>query len=112
MLENSLWIRYLPDVTIREVLARLYGCDARDISDNEGLLYASLKRHLTKKEFRLVMMHEAHIPSATICDEVGIDPEKFEITRHRAYRKIAQEKIRTEVRCTYHEEDPSCELES
>lgn len=98
MLENSLWLRYNPTKTIREVLARLYECSAVEISDDERELYASLKRHLTKKEFRMVMMNEAGLSPEEIGAEVGLVGEELTKAQYKAYRKIRQDKIRLEVR--------------
>lgn len=97
MLENSLWLRYNPDKTIREVLARIYGCSAVEIGEDERELYASLKRHLTKKEFRTVMMNEAGMSPEEIGAEVGMEGEELKKAQYKAYRKIRQEKIRKEV---------------
>lgn len=98
MLENSLWLRYNPTKTIREVLTRIYECDAVEISDDERDLYASLKRHLTKKELKMVMMNEAGLSSKEIASEVGLSTEDLKLAQHKAYRKIRQDKIRNEVK--------------
>ena len=98
MLENSLWLRYNPTKTIREVLARLYECSAVEIGEDERALYASLKRHLTKKEFRIVMMNEGGISTEAIGEEVNLNGEDLKKTQYKAYRKIRQDKIRLEVR--------------
>lgn len=98
MLENSLWLRYNPDKTIREVLARLYECSAVEIGDDERELYASLKRHLTKKEFRMIMMNEAGLSAEEIGAEVGLKGEELKKAQYKAYRKIRQDKIRNEVK--------------
>ncbi|MFZ2968709.1 MAG: hypothetical protein WA080_06600 [Sulfuricurvum sp.] len=98
MLENSLWLRYNPEKTIRDVLTRIYECDAVEIEEDERELYASLKRHLTKKELKIVMMNEAGLSSDAIAHEVGSTVEELKLAHHKAYRKIRQEKIRQEVR--------------
>lgn len=98
MLENSLWLRYNPNKTIREVLARIYACDAVEINDDERVLYASLKRHLTKKEFRIVMMNEAQTGVDEIAAEVGMNAAELKKAQYKAYRKIRQEKIRNDVK--------------
>jgi len=100
MLENSLWLRYNPNKTVREVLARIYECDAVEINDDERVLYASLKRHLTKKEFRIVMMNEAQVGSDEIASEVGMNLAELKKAQYKAYRKIRQEKIRHDVKAT------------
>lgn len=100
MLENSLWLRYNPTKTIREVLARLYECNAVEIGDDERALYASLKRHLTKKEFRMVMMNEGGLSPEEIGEEVGLSGEELRKAQYKAYRKIRQDKIRSEVRAS------------
>ncbi len=104
MLENSLWLRYNPDKTIREVLARTYECSAVEIGDDERALYASLKRHLTKKEFRMVMMNEAGLSPQEIGTEVGLEGEELKKAQYKAYRKIHQDKIRLEVRASQEKE--------
>jgi hypothetical protein len=98
MLENSLWLRYNPTKTIREVLARIYECSAVEVNDDERVLYASLKRHLTKKEFRIIMMNEAEISSDEIASEVGMNAAELKKAQYKAYRKIRQEKIRNDVK--------------
>jgi DNA-binding CsgD family transcriptional regulator len=105
MLENSLWLRYNPEKTIREVLARLYECSAVEIGDDERELYASLKRHLTKKEFRMVMMNEAGLSSEEIGKEVGLEGEELKKAQYKAYRKIRQDKIRREVQVSMVKEE-------
>lgn len=104
MLENSLWLRYNPDKTIREVLARIYECSAVEIGDDERALYASLKRHLTKKEFRMVMMNEAGLSPEEIGEEVGMNAAELKKAQYKAYRKIRQDKIRLEVRASQEKE--------
>ncbi len=105
MLENSLWLRYNPEKTIREVLARLYECSAVEIGDDERELYASLKRHLTKKEFRMVIMNEAGLSPEEIGAEVGLEGEELKKAQYKAYRKIRQDKIRREVQVSMAKEE-------
>lgn len=104
MLENSLWTQYNPDKTIREVLSRIYECNAVEIGDDERELYASLKRHLTKKELRMIMMNEAGIGSDEIGAEVGLEGDALAKAQYKAYRKIRQDKIRREVKTVLKEE--------
>ena len=105
MLENSLWLRYNPNKTIREVLARIYECSAVEIGEDERALYASLKRHLTKKEFRMVMMNEAGLSPEEIGQEVGLNGAELKKAQYKAYRKIRQEKIRREVQVSMVKEE-------
>lgn len=112
MLENSLWLRYNPNKTIREVLARLYDCSAVEISDDERELYASLKRHLTKKEFRMIMMNEAGLSPEEIGTEVGLNGEELTKAQYKAYRKLRQDKIRLEVRASKAKEEIVSESEA
>jgi DNA-binding CsgD family transcriptional regulator len=105
MLENSLWLRYNPTKTIREVLARLYECSAVEIGSDERALYASLKRHLTKKEFRIVMMNEGGVSIEEIGAEVNLSGDNLKKTQYKAYRKIRQDKIRLEVRAGKEKEE-------
>ncbi len=111
MLENSLWLRYNPDKTIREVLARIYECSPVEIGEDERELYASLKRHLTKKEFRMVMMNEAGIGAEEIGAEVGLEGEALKKAQYKAYRKIRQDKIRREVKVGMPQEDTQTDEE-
>ncbi|MFY9143637.1 hypothetical protein [Sulfuricurvum sp.] len=112
MLENSLWLRYNPNKTIREVLARLYECSAIEIGDDERELYASLKRHLTKKEFRMIMMNEAGLSPEEIGAEVGLSGEELTKAQYKAYRKLRQDKIRLEVRASKAKEEIVSETEA
>ena len=105
MLENSLWLRYNPNKTIREVLARIYECSAVEIGDDERELYASLKRKKKKKEFRMVMMNEAGLSHEEIGAEVGTSAEELKKAQYKAYRKIRQEKIRREVQVSMLKEE-------
>ncbi len=98
MLENSLWLRYNPEKTIRDMLVRLYACAAVEIEEDERELYASLKRHLTKKELRMVMMNEAGLSAQEIGAEVALEGEALTKAQYKAYRKVRQDKIRLEVR--------------
>lgn len=112
MLENSLWLRYNPTKTIREVLARLYECSAVEIGDDERALYASLKRHLTKKEFRIVMMNEGGLSVDEIGAEVSLSGEELKKAQYKAYRKIRQDKIRLEVRASKEKEMVDTEIDA
>ncbi len=111
MLENSLWLRYNPNKTIREVLARIYECPLVEIGEDERQLYASLKRHLTKKEFRMVMMNEAGMSPEEIGAEVELEGETLKKAQYKAYRKIRQDKIRREVKVGMVKEDENEETE-
>ncbi|MFA6188039.1 MAG: hypothetical protein WC680_02050 [Sulfuricurvum sp.] len=98
MLENSLWLRYNPTKTMREVLARIYECSAVELNDDERALYAALKRHLTKKELRMIIMNEAELSAEEIGAEVGLSGDELKKAQYKAYRKIRQEKIRHDVK--------------
>lgn len=98
MLENSLWLRYNPTKTMREVLARIYECSAVEVNDDERILYASLKRHLTKKELRMIIMNEAEVSAEEIANEVGMNAAELKKAQYKAYRKVRQEKIRNDVK--------------
>ncbi|HEX5670039.1 MAG TPA: hypothetical protein VFX66_00770 [Sulfuricurvum sp.] len=110
MLENSLWLRYNPEKTIRDMLVRLYECAAVEIEEDERELYASLKRHLTKKELKMVMMNEAGLSSEEIGSEVGLEGEELTKAQYKAYRKVRQDKIRLEVRANKAKEKVQEEL--
>jgi len=98
VLENSLWQQYPTDRSIRVTLAAIYGCDVEQIGDDEAELYATLKRHLTKKELRLFIMSEAGEEPAAIADELKIDGVLFEKSRYKTYSKIKGNKIQDHVR--------------
>lgn len=88
MLENSVWYRYHPEKTIRETLAAIYGCDASQLTADEGTLYAELKRTLTKKELRLFIMKEARCSDAEMTEAVGLDAVGLAKGLKKAYHKI------------------------
>jgi len=98
VLENSLWRQYHTDKTIRETLAALYDCDIVQIGDDESELYAILKRHLTKKELRLFVMHEAGMSASAIANELKMDETMFDKAIQKAYSKIRSNRIHDSVR--------------
>lgn len=98
MLENSLWRQYHTDKSIRDTLAAVYGCDIIQIDDNESELYAILKRHLTKKELRLFIMHEAGMSASVIANELKMDEIVFDKALQKTYGKIRSNKIQDSVR--------------
>lgn len=100
MLENSLWLRYNPNKTIREMLVKLYECDAVNIQEDERELYATLKRHLTKKELRMIVMNEGLCTPEEIGAEVALEGDALTKAQYKAYRKVRQDKIRLEVRAS------------
>lgn len=97
MLENSLWFRYFPETTIREVLAKIYGCDAAHIDDNEGELYAALKRTLTKKELRLFIMAEAETSAEAMAEAMEMDVDEVRKSLKKAYHKV-RNKVHPQVK--------------
>ncbi len=101
MLENSIWQQYHSNKTIRETLAGVYGCDPLQISNNESELYATIKRHLTKKELRLFIMNEAGSEPSRVINELKMDEAGFEKARHKTYSKIKGNKIHKEIRLAH-----------
>ncbi|MEA3523277.1 MAG: hypothetical protein U9R50_09895 [Campylobacterota bacterium] len=97
MLENSVWKQYHNEKTIHQVLVALYQCDNDEIRNEENMLYASLKRRLTKKELRGFIMKEAANDEALICEQLGLSTEDLEKLLRKAYRKIRQNDMRNEV---------------
>lgn len=108
MLENSLWFQYHPNTTIRETLAAIYGCDALQISGDEGELYAELKRTLTKKELRLFIMSEADINREEIMRVLGLTEEELQKSLKKSYHKI-RNKIRPNVKAAKVSEKPDAD---
>jgi hypothetical protein len=97
MLENSVWKQYHSKKTIHEVLVVLYKSEDEEIIEDEALLYASIKRRLTKKELRGFIMKEAGIDEASILVALGLDTEALEKLLRKAYRKVRQDDMRNEV---------------
>lgn len=93
-----MWKQYMTEKSIREVLATIYACDAVQIGDNEVELYATLKRHLTKKELRLFIMLEAGTVQAEVAAELKMDESVFEKARHKTYSKVRSNKVQDTVR--------------
>ncbi len=97
MLENSVWKQYHSEKTIHEVLVAFYKSENEEIIEDESLLYASIKRRLTKKELRGFIMKEAGIDEASILETLSLDNEALEKLLRKAYRKIRQDDMRNEV---------------
>jgi len=88
MLENSVWFQYNKEKLIRSALADLYKCEVSQIVDNEGELYAILKRTMTKRELRFFAMTEAGISQGEIMEKLNIEAKDFDTMTHKSYRKI------------------------
>jgi hypothetical protein len=97
MLENSIWHHYLPETTIRSVLASIYGCEASQIASDEGELYAELKRTLTKKELRTFIMKEAGVADTEIMESLGFNEEELAKSLKKSYHKI-RNKVRPHLK--------------
>jgi len=101
-LENSIWKQYHETKSIHEVLVGIYQCESDEIVNDETLLYAALKRRLTKKELRGFIMKEAGSEEASILQQLNLDAEGLETLLRRVNRKIRQDEMRKAVTC--HEE--------
>lgn len=99
MLENSVWKQYHPSKSIHEVLVGIYQCESDEIIDDETLLYAALKRRLTKKELRGFIMKEAGKEEALILQQLSLDAEGLQTLLRRANRKIRQDDMRKALSC-------------
>ncbi len=97
MLENSVWKQYHNEKTIHDVLVAFYKDEDEKITKDEVLLYASIKRRLTKKELRGFIMKEAGIVESSIGETLGLDIEGLKKLLRKAYRKIRQDDMRNEV---------------
>jgi hypothetical protein len=97
VLENSVWRQYHDTKSVHEVLVELYGCEPFNILNDEKILYASLKRRLTKKELRGFIMKEAGMDESMILAALHVNSEELEVILRKAYRKIRQDDMRNEV---------------
>lgn len=97
MLENSIWKQYNDTKTIAQALSHIYKLELEAINDDESTLYASLKRHLTKKELRFFVLNEAGFDNASMMSSLEMDSETLEKTARKVNRKIKQDKIMSEV---------------
>lgn len=98
MLENSVWKQYNDTKTIAQALSTIYGVDVETLDDDESALYASLKRHLTKKELKFFVLKEAGFESEAMLSALEMDAETLDKTARKVNRKIKQDKIMHEVR--------------
>jgi len=99
MLENSVWKQYNDTKTIAQAISEMCKIDIELLKEDEGELYASLKRHLTKKELRYFVLKEADFDKATIASMLEMDDETVDKTARKVNRKIKQDKIMNEVKC-------------
>ena len=97
MLENSLWHKYSANKTIQAVLAALYGADAEQIGGDENVLYAILKRQLTKRELRLFIMNESGMAETEIKQNMELDDETFDAIKKKVYRKFKIDKLKNSI---------------
>lgn len=97
MLEQSVWAQYHPEKSIREVLAALYGCELSQLIADEGVLYAEIKRTLTKKELRLFAMAEAGNSEEAMMETLGYDSAALNDARKKSYHKL-RNKVRSRIK--------------
>lgn len=97
MLENSLWKQYNDTKTIAQSLSAIYGVEIETLNEDEGELYASLKRHLTKKELKFFILKEAGYESEAMLSALEMDSDALDKTSRKVNRKIKQDKIMGEV---------------
>ena len=107
MLENSIWSRYHKEQSIHEVLTALLKVDETYLTQDEGELYATLKRVLTKKELRLFVMSEAKIEAAVIAAELGMESESFEKAKKKTYGKLKGTKLAQQFKTAHQNENNS-----
>ena len=97
MLENSVWRQYNDTKTIAQALSTIYGVEPEALKEDEGALYASLKRHLTKRELKFFALKEAGYETEAILSALEMDAETLDKTARKVNRKVKQEKIMSEV---------------
>ncbi|MGB5867618.1 MAG: hypothetical protein WBG69_07080 [Arcobacteraceae bacterium] len=67
------------------------------ILKSEEILVETLKKKLTKKEFKFYKMKIEKIDEATIAKELQCDTERFEAIKKQTIVKLNQEKIKKEL---------------
>ncbi len=64
---------------------------------SEEILVETLKKKLTKKEFKFYRMKIENTDEATIAKELQCDSERFEAIKKQTILKLNQEKIKKEL---------------
>ena len=67
------------------------------ILKSEDQIIETLKRKLTKKEFKFYKLKMDHIDEATIAKELQCDNERYEAIKKQTILKLNQEKIKKEL---------------
>lgn len=63
----------------------------------EEELIPVLRKRLTKKEYKLLLMMATQTPPATICEKLNIDQEACELLKNKLIKKLNQEKLKQEL---------------
>lgn len=82
----NLWQRYNPDVTLFSVIQTHYGLELK--CQDEGDLYALVKRHLTRRELRCFVMERGGEAAEAIAAALHTDVQGVQTLSEKIRKKF------------------------
>jgi len=90
----NLWEQYNPERSLGELLGEATGLPLWQCADKA--LFEALKRHLTRRELRCLVMEEGGATREQIAEETGFTVEEVVQAVHKGRKKLRQPKLRQE----------------
>jgi len=90
----NLWEQFNPERSLGELLTEVTGLPLMQCS--EKALFEALKRHLTRRELRCLVMEEGGATREQIAEETGFTPEEVVQAVQKGRKKLRQPKLRQE----------------
>ena len=91
------WEQECSDKSLHQTLRALVNNSDVEILADEKELFRVLKRHLTRKELHAFCMKEGGKPTEAIAERVSVEEKDVEILLKKAYRKLKQAKLTSEI---------------
>ena len=94
----NLWRRYNPEEPLGDVLAQRYGSAVQ--KTEERLLYAIVKRHLTRREMKCFVMHAAGMDPEAIAAALETEREAVEVLLQNVEKKFRRPALSEALRAS------------
>lgn len=90
----NLWEQYNPSTPLGNFLSEKTGVALQVCNDKA--LFEALKRHLTRRELRCLIMNASGAEIDAIASETGFDSDEVNQAVHKAEKKLRQPKLAQE----------------
>jgi DNA-directed RNA polymerase specialized sigma24 family protein len=99
----NLWAQYNPERSLGGYLQEYCKMPLAQCKDKE--LFEALKRHLTRRELRCLVMDEGGCTKDAIAEEAGMSCDNVEKVLHKGRKKLRQPKLQQDFRTLLTEAD-------